>query len=210
MALDIHGIGFKTADLIAGKLGIAPDSMIRAQAGVRHVLQELSGDGHCAAPWETLVEESVKLLEIPVVILEQAILEEITLENLVQEDIGGRPCLFLTPLQRAEVGTAASIERILEGSTPWGTIDVSKAIPWVAEKTGLTSAGSSPLSSYQQGCRHYRRPRCWKNYSGQQHSAHHPGETLARHSLRTYRQGSKTSFRINRTGSKNDPSPPGV
>ena len=74
LALDIHGIGFKTADLIAGKLGIAPDSLIRAQAGVRHVLQELSGDGHCAAPWETLVEESVKLLEIPVVILEQAIL----------------------------------------------------------------------------------------------------------------------------------------
>jgi exodeoxyribonuclease V alpha subunit len=142
LALDIHGIGFKTADLIAGKLGIAPDSLIRAQAGVRHVLQELSGDGHCAAPWETLVEESVKLLEIPVVILEQAILEEVTLENLVQEDIGGRPCLFLTPLQRAEVGTAASIGRILEGSTPWGTIDVSKAIPWAAEKTGLTLSAS--------------------------------------------------------------------
>jgi exodeoxyribonuclease V alpha subunit len=47
LALDIHGIGFKTADLIAQKLGIAPDSLIRAQAGVRHVLQELSGDGHC-------------------------------------------------------------------------------------------------------------------------------------------------------------------
>ena len=142
LALDIHGIGFKTADLIAGKLGIAPDSLIRAQAGVRHVLQELSGDGHCAAPWETLVEESVKLLEIPVVILEQAILEEITLENLVQEDIGGRPCLFLTPLQRAEVGTAASIQRILEGPTPWGHIDIDKAIPWVAEKTGLTLSAS--------------------------------------------------------------------
>ena len=142
LALDIHGIGFKTADLIAGKLGIAPDSLIRAQAGVRHVLQELSGDGHCAAPWETLVEESVKLLEIPVVILEQAILEEITLENLVQEDIGGRPCLFLTPLQRAEVGTAASIRRILEGSTPWGNIDIDKAIPWVAEKAGLALSAS--------------------------------------------------------------------
>ena len=142
LALDIHGIGFKTADLIAGKLGIAPDSLIRAQAGVRHVLQELSGDGHCAAPWETLVEESVKLLEIPVVILEQAILEEITLENLVQEDIGGRPCLFLTPLQRAEVGAAANIRRILEGSTPWGNIDIDKAIPWVAEKTGLTLSAS--------------------------------------------------------------------
>lgn len=49
LALDIHGIGFKTADTLAQKLGIAPDSLIRAQAGVRHVLQEWSSEGHCAA-----------------------------------------------------------------------------------------------------------------------------------------------------------------
>lgn len=42
LALDIHGIGFKTADTLAQKLGIAPDSLVRAQAGVRHVLQEWS------------------------------------------------------------------------------------------------------------------------------------------------------------------------
>ena len=109
----IHGIGFKTADLIAGKLGIATDSMIRAQAGVRHVLQEISGDGHCAAPWETLVEESVKLLEITGSIIETAIQEEIQEENLVLEDIDGRQCLFLTPLQRVMVGAASCIKRIL-------------------------------------------------------------------------------------------------
>ena len=137
LALDIHGIGFKTADQIATKLGIAPDSLIRAQAGVRHVLQEISSDGHCAALWDDLVKESAKLLEIPVVILEQAILEEISQENLVQEDIDGCPCLFLTPLQRAEVGTAASIRRILDGYPPWGAVEVDKALPWVTEKTGL-------------------------------------------------------------------------
>src|SRR5271168_541936 len=64
LALDIHGIGFKTADTIAQKLGIPKDSLIRAQAGVRHVLQEFSGDGHCACEREKLVETSSKLLEI--------------------------------------------------------------------------------------------------------------------------------------------------
>lgn len=142
LALDIHGIGFKTADVIAGRLGIASDSLIRAQAGVRHVLQEMTGDGHCAASWDTLVEESAKLLEIPVVILEQAIVEEITQENLVQEDIDGKPCLFLAPLQRAEQGTASSIRRILDGDRPWGGIEADKAIPWVEEKTGLTLSPS--------------------------------------------------------------------
>ena len=142
LALDIHGIGFKTADIIAGRLGIAPDSLIRAQAGVRHVLQEMAGDGHCAAPWDTLVKESSRLLEIEATIIEQAILEEITQENLVQEEIAGKPCLFLTPMHRAELGVAASVKRILVGDPPWGTIDVDKAIPWVEGKTGLELSAS--------------------------------------------------------------------
>mgnify|MGYP004701533919 CR=1 FL=1 len=142
LALDIHGIGFKTADIIAGRLGIAPDSLIRAQAGVRHVLQEMAGDGHCAAPWDTLVKESSRLLEIEATIIEQAIVEEIAQENLVQEEIAGKPCLFLTPMHRAELGVAASVKRTLVGDPPWGTIDVDKAIPWVEGKTGLELSAS--------------------------------------------------------------------
>jgi len=65
LALDIHGIGFKTADIIAGNLGVAKDSLIRAQAGVCHVLQTLCDKGHCAAAYSNLVEASHELLEIP-------------------------------------------------------------------------------------------------------------------------------------------------
>lgn len=137
LALDIHGIGFKTADTIAQKIGIAPDSLIRAQAGVRHVLQEFSGEGHCAAEWNYLVSEASKLLQIDTAILEQAILSEIEAENLVQEEIDGKPCLFLTPLQRAEQGVASSIKRLLTGHPSWGAIQADKAIPWVEQKTGL-------------------------------------------------------------------------
>jgi exodeoxyribonuclease V alpha subunit len=142
LALDIHGIGFKTADQIAQKMGIAPDSLIRAQAGVRHVLQEFSGDGHCAASHDNLIKEAEKLLEIPAPILEEAIEAEVVQENLVKEEIAGVPCLFLAPLYFAEVGTANSIKRILEGVPPWGQIDAVKALPWVETKTGLTLSDS--------------------------------------------------------------------
>ncbi|HVO65265.1 MAG TPA: ATP-dependent RecD-like DNA helicase [Syntrophales bacterium] len=142
LALDIHGIGFKTADTLAMKLGITPDSLIRAQAGVRHVLQEIADDGHCAAPWDTLIEEASKLLEIDDKILEEAIHAEIAEENLIQEEIEGKPCLFLTPLHRAESGAATSILRLLQGVPPWGTIDADKAIPWVEGKTELTLSDS--------------------------------------------------------------------
>ncbi len=137
LALDIHGIGFKTADTIAQRIGISPDSLIRAQAGVRHVLQEFSGDGHCAAYRDTLVQESSTLLQIDQPIIEQAIQAEVEAENLVQEDQDGKPVLFLTPLQRAEQGIASSIKRLLDGHPPWSDIQADKAIPWVEQKTGL-------------------------------------------------------------------------
>lgn len=142
LALDIQGIGFKSADGIAERLGIAKDSLIRARAGVRHALQEISSDGHCAWPREELVEAAAKLLEIPETIIEEAILAEIDEENLVRERIDGRECLFLTPLYRSENGAAASIARLLRGAPPWGGIDIEKAIPWVEKKTGLTLSPS--------------------------------------------------------------------
>ena len=142
LALDIHGIGFKTADALAATLGIAPDSMMRAQAGVRHVLQEMSGSGHCAASRADLVESAALLLEIPQQVIESAIAAEIAGENLIPDEIAGRPCLFLAPLHRAEVGVASSLTRLSQGDSPWGTIVAEKAIPWVEGQTGLTLSAS--------------------------------------------------------------------
>ena len=62
LAKDIHGIGFKTADQIARKIGIPVDSLVRACAGLNHVLLEATGDGHCALPVELLKDEAGKLL----------------------------------------------------------------------------------------------------------------------------------------------------
>lgn len=149
LALDIHGIGFKTADTLAQKLGIAPDSLIRAQAGVRHVLQEWSTDGHCAAIRPTLCEMAVKLLEIPEPIIDDAITAELVEGNLIAELIGQQEAIFLTPLYRAEVGCATHLSRLNQGEPPWGSIAAQKAIPWVEGQTGLTLSTSQhvpPLS----------------------------------------------------------------
>ena len=142
LALDIHGIGFKTADAIAQRLGIPKDSLIRAQAGVRHVLQEIAGQGHCAAYREVLAEQAADLLEIPPPIIAQAIAAELALENLVEEPIEDRPALFLAPLQRAEQGVAASLRRLSLTPAPWGTIDAGRAIPWVESQTGIQLSAS--------------------------------------------------------------------
>jgi len=119
LALDIHGIGFKTADALAITLGIPRESLIRAQAGVRHVLQELSQEGHCAANPDDLAKKASTLLEIPVSVITQAIQEELAQKNLVLENTEP-PLLFLTPLHRAETGVIRIVDQAHDGCTTLG------------------------------------------------------------------------------------------
>lgn len=137
LALEIHGIGFKTADKLAMRLGVATDSILRAQAGVHHVLQELCDDGHCAVSCENLIAESVTLLEIAETVIVEAIENEVKHARLIAEKIGDVDCIFPRSLHHAEVEAAGHITRIKTGKLPWGEIDAAKAIPWVEKRTGL-------------------------------------------------------------------------
>lgn len=137
LALDIHGIGFKTADTIAQKLGIPKDSLIRAQAGVRHVLQELSGEGHCACERDKLVEISCRLLEISEDLARTALDTEVEAEHLVADRIDDVDVLYLAALHKAEVAVAEHLRRLAEGQSAWSTVDVQKAIPWVEAKAQI-------------------------------------------------------------------------
>ena len=137
LANDIRGIGFKTADNLAEKLGIAKDAMIRAQAGVRYALQTLCDHGHCAATHDELISASNQLLEIPVTIVEEAIALETEAGNLIAETIDEQSCLFPKALYQAETGSAEQLQALDQTAPPWGTIDINKVIPWVEEKTHM-------------------------------------------------------------------------
>ncbi len=141
LAQDIRGIGFKTADELALKLGIPRDSVQRARAGVGHALMELCEHGHCAAEREALIKASVELLDVPELLIEQAIGLEIAAQRLIPEVVntseGDKECLFTVPFYRAELGVVDKLSVLAKGEIPWGNIDVEKAIPWVETKTGL-------------------------------------------------------------------------
>jgi exodeoxyribonuclease V alpha subunit len=65
LARDIRGMGFKTADAIAMKLGIEKTAMIRVRAGISFALTEAMDEGHCGLPIEELMLLAEKLLEVP-------------------------------------------------------------------------------------------------------------------------------------------------
>ena len=64
LADDIWGIGFKTADKIAMKLGIEKESYNRCRAGLFYMLSHFADEGHCYLPFEELVDKSAEILEI--------------------------------------------------------------------------------------------------------------------------------------------------
>jgi len=137
LALDIHGIGFLSADRIAQALGIPRESMHRLRAGVRHVLQEQSGQGHCAATRTHLTDLAAELLEVNDELIDQAIELELNEEHLIADVIDGERAIYLAPLFMAERGVAYHLRRIGDGVPPWGEIDSAKALPWVETRTGL-------------------------------------------------------------------------
>ncbi len=141
LARDIRGIGFKTADMIAAKLGIEKTSDVRARAGVEHVLQECTLAGHCACPPELLVEKATAILEIDETIIGRAIEHGLLEGRLTRdEDTAGQPLLYLTPLYMREVELAGMLKTMAHRPSPCPAIDLAKAIPWVEEKIGLTLA----------------------------------------------------------------------
>ena len=152
LAWDIHGIGFKTADQIAQKMGIPVDSLIRACAGLSHVLLEATGEGHCALPVETLKEGAGKLLLIDDKIMTEALERTLASGDLVRETIGGQELIFLPHLKRAEEIIAARIKNLGVSGANYPPIDVEKAVVWCQEKTGKELAPSQ-LEAVKQALR---------------------------------------------------------
>lgn len=140
LARDIWGIGFKTADSIAESLGVDKESAFRAQAGVEYVLQEVTGEGHCAYPRDKLVETAAKMLEIRQEIVEQAVETILAEGRLRQEDCDGQPIVYLSWMHEAERRLAMHLLEQCRGTHPCPGIDAAKAIEWVEARIGLTLA----------------------------------------------------------------------
>jgi exodeoxyribonuclease V alpha subunit len=136
LARDIPGIGFKTADEIAGKLGIPRDSVIRARAGLSHVLADAAQSGHCALPAEILVEQALKLLGVDESVVREALARLLVDSEAVEESFGNRALIFLPPLSYAERVIAEKIRALGGRPANYPRIDVQKAIEWCQSKTG--------------------------------------------------------------------------
>jgi exodeoxyribonuclease V alpha subunit len=149
LAQDIPGIGFQTADGIAQKMGVAHDSILRACAGLSHVLLEATHQGHCALPAGFLKEEAGKLLLVNEQIVESALERTLAGQELAREEIGGEDLVFLPTLKRAEEGIAARIKKLCAQPPRFPPIDFDKAVVWCQQRTGKALAPSQQAALKQ-------------------------------------------------------------
>ena len=114
LADDIYGIGFKTADGIASKLGIEKDSYKRCRAGIFYTLSQLSEEGHCFATTEQLVAKCVEILEIEetkIIVTMDHLVEE---KEIIKEESDS---IYLPPFYFSENGVARRLKQIMNAKT---------------------------------------------------------------------------------------------
>ncbi len=120
LADDIWGIGFKTADIIAQKLGVDKQAYIRLRSGIMYTLGELAGDGHVYAGKEQLFLKAAALLDAE----EEYII--MTTDQMVKDGdlILEEDAIYLPPFYYAEIGTASKLARLAE--KPQDSVSLTK------------------------------------------------------------------------------------
>ncbi len=136
LALDVWGIGFKTADEIARSVGIPADSPERAQAGVLHVLHELAGRGDVYAEEAALVEQTAAMLECELVAAEQAVAALASTSRIRREVHGEVTAIYAPELYDAEVRTATRLAALVREVEP--IPHAARAIAEFERQSGLT------------------------------------------------------------------------
>ena len=109
LADDIWGIGFKTADTIAEKMGFDKEKFARLRSGLLYTLNKLSEEGHCYGTREQLIKTGTELLDVDESLLSMTLDEMIRTEDVKVED---ETAIYLPPFYYSEIGTARRLREI--------------------------------------------------------------------------------------------------
>ena len=183
LAADVWGIGFKTADQIAQRLGIPHDSPQRVKAGLQFALSQASDDGHCYLPETELVAKATELLGVDTELARRCLEELVAEEGVVAEPLPahlspdgpertGR-AIWLVPFHRAEAALAAGLRRLLDAPVDrlasFQTVDWTVALDWLHQTLGVTLAAEQAaavrLALTQRVAVLTGGPGCGKSYT---------------------------------------------
>jgi exodeoxyribonuclease V alpha subunit len=113
LAEDVHGIGFKTADLLAKRLGVSSDSPARTMVAIKHILRQAAEEGHVFLPKRTLLTRASELLGVDQTIVEEALNRLCETRDVRMTAWKEEAPVYLTHLYYAERGVADRLLQLL-------------------------------------------------------------------------------------------------
>lgn len=146
LAMDIHGIGFLTADAVAQKLGFSHESDLRAEAAVLYMLRQLSDDGHVFYPMDSLITLVGDRLDIPPDNAERALKTLEAEERVVLEVLDGREAVYLSRYHHYESSISSYLVRILRSPKSVRFTDAERIADEVIGKLGISLAEEQELA----------------------------------------------------------------
>lgn len=136
MADDIEGVGFKTADEIASRVGIKTDSDFRIRSGIQYVLQQASMDGHTYLPMEELTRRAEYLLGIEGEHIEAHYMNLAMDRKIVMQQKDDVTQIFANTFYYMEANTAAML-RQLDVTYDVPDIEIEATIRKIEKKTKM-------------------------------------------------------------------------
>ena len=140
LSKEIHGIGFKTADELAQNLGIERDSPVRIQAGIEHVLWELSSEGHVCYLEEAFIPAAEAILEVDGTLISDQITHLEKEGHIIQSLMDEKSFIWVKPLYMCEQGVTKELKRISDTPCNIRPVLVDEAIEWAQEKQRMRFA----------------------------------------------------------------------
>jgi exodeoxyribonuclease V alpha subunit len=140
LAREVRGIGFRTADEIAQKVGLPADSPLRLGAGLGEALREAAGEGHTALPRAVVFERAKALLGVRSGGIEEAAGRELAEGRLAARALPGRDYLLLRELDAAEEAVAARLSDLAGEPAPWHAVEPEPALRRAEEALGVALA----------------------------------------------------------------------
>ncbi len=137
LADDIEGVGFRTADEIADRVGIRPDSDFRVRSGILYVLQQAAGEGHTFLPQEDLTARSGQLLGVNAEQIEKQYMDlAIERKVMLKKSPEGKTQVYSASFYYMEANTAAML-RQLNVDYAVSESEISGRIRGIEKQTGM-------------------------------------------------------------------------
>ena len=137
LADDIDGVGFRTADEIAARVGIRMDSDFRVRSGILYTLLQASGEGHTYLPETELTPRASKLLNVTAEQVEKQYMDLAIEKKIILKQMEDQTQIYAASFYYMEANTATMLKR-LNVSYDVSDAEIEQQIRGIEKKSGMT------------------------------------------------------------------------